>query len=101
VNEPADLIVRRSDEQHAWIRQILRQASADSTSEVVAKLASAIEASIALYMNKHRTMDFAGIRTGVIQHCHSRLARWKVPATLRQVEAILLNPSGKIARHGK
>jgi acyl-CoA synthetase (AMP-forming)/AMP-acid ligase II len=45
-------------------------------------------------------MNFAEVRTEVLQHCHSRLARWKVPATVRQVDAILLNPSGKIARHG-
>ena len=42
--------------------------------------------------------DFEYVRAELVQHCRSRLPRWKLPATIRRVSSIELNASGKVAR---
>ena len=42
--------------------------------------------------------DFEGVRAELLQHCRSRLPRWKLPATIRRVSSIGLNAAGKVAR---
>jgi acyl-CoA synthetase (AMP-forming)/AMP-acid ligase II len=44
--------------------------------------------------------DFASVRTELASICAAHLAAWKIPVSFKQVEAIALTPSGKIARRG-